>query len=227
MRQHDDAAGAARRRLAAAACVAAVVVVVVTGVAIGVGAGSRSGSAPDPAAAPAVPAPGSVAATVAAVRPGSTLSAVASAEPRAPGPECRADRLEASYVGQLDGAGGRLFHGVVFTNRGVAACLLRGYPQLVRAVSDGLPAVTAEHGASFPVEPAQPMAPGEYSVLALQTDSTCPPTRHADGASGPAYHRIEVRLDGRIFRLLAPGRGLDVTCGLHVTPFYTDTVLDR
>ncbi len=116
-----------------------------------------------------------------------------------------------------NGAGGHEIHYVWLRNVSTSTCVLLGYPR-VTATGAGLPDVTGTDGSFFPTDGPANMAPGQESLLGLETDSYC--AAHPDGGGdGQLYHRVDVALTGGGRVLVAVKDGLDLKCGLRLTPF--------
>jgi hypothetical protein len=95
--------------------------------------------------------------------------------------------------------------------------VLRGYPRAT-ASEEGLPDVAGTDGSFFRTDGPSNMAPGGETLLGLETDSYC--AAHPDGGgSGRLYHRVDVGLPGGGRVLVAVKDGLDLKCGLRLTPF--------
>jgi hypothetical protein len=119
-----------------------------------------------------------------------------------------------------NGAGGHLVTYLRFRNVSDSTCLLAGYPRVV-ATETGRPDVTATSGSFFDFGHAANMAPGDTSLLGLETDTYCA-ARPGGAAGGPPYHRVSVFLPdgGAVFLAGRGADAFDVTCGLHVTRFF-------
>ncbi|MEV8438480.1 DUF4232 domain-containing protein [Actinosynnema sp. NPDC051121] len=101
------------------------------------------------------------AAAVAAVAvTGGTAIAQASAAPQAGAGTCRSVDLDIAF-GRVEGAAGTVYREVVFTNRGLRTCVLRGFPGVSYVDADGNqvgaaavrvgergPSLTLPHGAA-------------------------------------------------------------------------------
>lgn len=133
---------------------------------------------------------------------------------------CSTGHLVAVFRDRGDGAGGHAIALLDLRNVGSSPCLLSGYPRRVTLSQAGRRRVTATRGSFFPVGPSEPMGPGEVTSLGLETDASCD-ARPTGGPGGPWYHRVAISLRGGVLRVATPRRGLDVGCGVHLTPFTT------
>ena len=122
-------------------------------------------------------------------------------------------------MGHGDGAGGHLLFHVRFDNTSDTTCVLAGYPR-VTATETGQPDVTGQDGSFFPAPATANIAPGQDSLLGLETDTYC--ADRPDGGGGrPPYHHLVIDLPGAGGTVaLDAAEGLDLTCGLHLTRFF-------
>ena len=105
-----------------------------------------------------------------------------------------------------------------FRNVSDSRCVLSGYPRRVTLHDRGHPAVTATRGSFFPVDPGEPIDPGEVTTLGVETDTSCP-VRPTGGPTEPIYHEMRISLQGGVLSVTAPRGGLDVGCGARLTTF--------
>lgn len=123
-------------------------------------------------------------------------------------------------VGSGNGAGGHSVTYIRFRNVGYSPCLLIGYPG-VTAIERGRPDVVGTRGSFFTSGRPADMPPRTgITLLGLESDSYCA-ARSGGGGGGDDYSHFTVTLPGGdTVRLAVPGRGLDLTCGLHLTQFF-------
>ncbi len=136
-------------------------------------------------------------------------------------PACTAGDVTAHYQPRGNGAGGHLLTVVAFRDTGDRACVLQGYPSRVVAREPGLPDITATDGSFFPTGGTAIMAPGEQTLLGVETDTSCA-KRPSGGPPGPAYRHLAITLPGGGTVTVRRPEGLDVTCGLALTRFYVE-----
>ncbi len=119
---------------------------------------------------------------------------------------------------ESDGAGGHLLTVISFTNRSATACVLTGYPD-VTAAEPGRPDIAATDGSWFPTAGSAVMQPGDQTLLGVETDTMCAADPDGTAPSDP-YHRLVVTLPGGGNVGVDVADGIDVTCGVMLTPFY-------
>jgi Protein of unknown function (DUF4232) len=132
-------------------------------------------------------------------------------------PPCRAGDVAASFDGS-NGAGGHAIVYVTFRNITASTCVLKGYPQ-VTASQPGLPDLTGTDGSFFQSDGTANMAPGQNTLLGLETDTYCP-ARPGGGGGQPRYHHLAIVPPGGGTVSLDRADGFDTTCGLHLTKFF-------
>jgi hypothetical protein len=144
--------------------------------------------------------------------------------PAADARACTAADVSVSW-GRGNGAGGHTLQSVRFRNTSDSTCVLKGYPQIT-ASEPGHPDVEAQDGSFFPSGPAADMAPGQDTLLGLETVSYCaaanPPAGGGDHAT--LYHHVAIQIPGGgTVTLSNPPEtergGFDLTCGLHLGKF--------
>lgn len=136
---------------------------------------------------------------------------------------CTASDVTATE-GDGGAATGHLLTVIAFTNASETACVLDGYPALT-VTEPGRPDVSATDGSWFPTGGSAVMKPGDRTMLGVQTDTTC--AADPDGTAPPdPYHHLVVALPGGGDVGVEVAGGIDVTCGVMLTPFYVGEVGD-
>lgn len=133
--------------------------------------------------------------------------------------DCAAGDLAAEFRTNGEGAAGHYIWLLDVRNTGSSACTLTGYPDQVTLSEPGRAGVTATNDSSFfPAAPTKAsLQPGAATTLGLETQSVCA-ARPGGGPAGPLYHQVTVEVPGGTITATAPA-GLDVGCGVHLTPF--------
>ncbi len=213
----DEVAGRVRRRRAVRRSIvisaAAVSVVVLAGSLAGTrGSSSRLTTTPSVDLTGTIPWIDDPAPRYQAPTASPTPAAATDARP------CTATDVTAGFA-DGEGAGGHLEYAVRFRNISGSTCVLKGYPH-VTATEAGQPEVVGTDGSFFPTTGTANMPPGHATLLGLETDTYC--SANPGGGPGlPLYHHVNITLPGGgTVALNQASDGLDVTCGLHVTPFF-------
>lgn len=158
-------------------------------------------------------------------KPATTVTATAittTPSRRADARQCTSTDVAAQFFGG-NGAGGHSIDYVQFTNTSDTTCVLKGYPAVVIASQRGKPDVTATRGSFFsPMPSAANIAPGETTNLGIETDTYCADRPNGSGSSDD-YQRLAITLPGGgTVSLGVHSPGLDLTCGLKLTTFWTN-----
>ncbi|MGH2449651.1 MAG: DUF4232 domain-containing protein [Chloroflexota bacterium] len=127
---------------------------------------------------------------------------------------CASENLSVSE-GAGVGASGVVSYPIIFANRSLASCLLKGQATVV-ASGQGVPDVHSSPGGTIPVGPPGDMAQGEESSFELGTYSYC---ASFPNGGGDTYSSLLIRLPSGGTTTLALPDPIDAACGVRVSTF--------